>query len=66
MAATSFMRVEEVAQELGISASHAYKIMRRLNRELEEKGIITIAGRLNRQYFMERMCYSSTNKERGV
>ena len=36
---TSFMRVEEVAQELGVSKSYAYKIVQRLNAELKEKGI---------------------------
>ena len=35
-----FIRVDEVAKELEISESHAYKIMRKLNRELEEKGYI--------------------------
>ena len=28
---TSFMRVEEVAQELGVSKSYAYKIVQKLN-----------------------------------
>ena len=32
------MRVEEVAQELGISKSHAYKVIHKLNAELREKG----------------------------
>ena len=50
-----FIRVDEVARELDISESHAYKIMRKLNRELEEKGFITVAGRINRQYFNERL-----------
>ena len=49
-----FIRVDEVAKELEISESHAYKIMRILNRELEAKGYITVAGRVNRQYFNER------------
>lgn len=51
----SFMRVEEVAEELGVSVSYAYKIIRRLNAELREKGFITIAGRISRQYFKERV-----------
>ena len=59
---TSFMRVEEVAQELGISKS--YKIVQRLNVELKEKGILTISGRVNRTYFMERTCYGAIQKER--
>ena len=53
----SFMRVEDVAKELGISKSHAYKIMQKLNAELKSKGFITIAGRVNRKYFMEKLCY---------
>ena len=33
------MRVEEVAQELGISKSHAYKVIHKLNAELRDKGL---------------------------
>ena len=50
-----FMRVEEVAAELGVSVSYAYKVIRRLNEELGAKGFITIAGRVSRQYFEERV-----------
>ena len=50
-----FMRVEEVAAELGVSVSYAYKVIRRLNDELKAKGFVTIAGRVNRQYFNERV-----------
>ncbi len=50
-----FMRVEEVAEELDVSVSHAYKVMQKLNAELKEKGFITVSGRLNRQYFYERL-----------
>ena len=49
---TSFMRVEEVAQELGVSKSYAYKIVQKLNEELKNKGFLTISGRVNKQYFM--------------
>ena len=61
---TSFMRVEEVAQELGISKSYAYKIVQKLNEELKSKGFLTISGRVNKQYFMERTCYGAVQKER--
>ena len=61
---TSFMRVEEVARKLGISKSYAYKIVQMLNVELKEKGILTISGRVNRKYFMERTCYGAVQKER--
>ena len=63
MESTSFMRVDEVAQELGVSKSYAYKIVQKLNSELKEKGFMTISGRVNKQYFMERTCYGVTKKE---
>ena len=64
MESTSFMRVDEVAQELGISKSYAYKIVQKLNAEMKEKGFMIISGRVNKQYFMERTCYGATKKER--
>ena len=51
-----FIRVDEVAQELSISKPYAYKLIKKLNDELKEKGFITIAGHVNRQYFEERLC----------
>ena len=59
----SFMKVDEVAQEWGISKSYAYKIVQMLNAELKAKGILTISGRVNRKYFMERTCYGTDRKE---
>ena len=60
----SFMRVDEVAQELGVSKSYAYKIVQKLNEELKNKGFLTISGRVNKQYFMERTCYGAVQKKR--
>ena len=57
------MRVDDVARELGISKSHAYKIMQKLNAELKEKGFLTISGRVNRKYFMEKLCYSGAERK---
>lgn len=65
MESTSFMKIDEVAKELGVSKSYAYKIVQKLNAELKEKGFMTISGRVNKQYFMERTCYGATKKERG-
>ena len=50
-----FIRADEVANELGVSKPYAYKLIRQLNGELRDKGFITIAGRVNRQYFNERL-----------
>ena len=50
-----FICAEEVAQELSVSKPYAYKLIKRRNDELKEKGFITISGRVNRQYFNERL-----------
>ena len=47
-----FIRAEEVARELEVSRSYAYRLIKQLNAELREKGYMTIAGRVNRQYFI--------------
>lgn len=57
-----FIRVDEVAKELDVSKPYAYKIIRQLNEELKAKGFITIAGRVNRQYFNERLYGAERNK----
>lgn len=46
-----FVTAGEVAQELGVSKPFAYKLVRQMNEELEEKGFITIAGRVSRKYY---------------
>ena len=61
MQRTAFMTVAEVAETLGISKSHAYKIVHQLNQELKNKGFITIAGRINRRYFNEKVCYGGSD-----
>ena len=48
------MRVNEVAEELGVSVPYAYKLIRELNEELRETGCITIAGRIDRKFFHEK------------
>lgn len=50
-----FIRADDVAQELDASKPYAYKLIRQLNEELKAKGFVTIAGRVNCQYFYERL-----------
>lgn len=56
-----FIRVDEVAKELDVSKPYAYKLIRQLNEELKANGFITIAGRVNRQYFNERLYGAERN-----
>ena len=59
----NFMKVNDVAKELGVSVSYAYKTMQKFNDELKEKGFLTISGRVNRKYFMEKFCYGGTERK---
>ena len=54
----TFLRVEEVAEEMEVSKSYAYKIVKQLNEELQKLGYLTVAGRVNTNYFRKKVCYS--------
>ena len=60
-----FMGVKEVAAYLGVSESMAYRIIQRLNAELKSRGFITIAGRVSRVYF-EQKVYSGSEQAAAV
>jgi len=49
-----FMRVDEVAEELGVSVPYAYKLILSMNEELKKTGCITISGRIDRKSFHEK------------
>lgn len=51
-----FIGAKEVAEILGVSESKSYGIIRELNKELKERGYITVQGRVSRVFFQER-CY---------
>jgi Mn-dependent DtxR family transcriptional regulator len=65
MSNQNYLRAEDVAEIMGISKAYAYKIMRKLNAELDEQGYITVSGRINRKYFMERTCYGTNEQKDG-
>ena len=61
----AFIRVDEVAAELGVSKSYAYKVVQKLNKQLKDMGYLTIAGRVNKKYFEKMVCYGEpVNLER--
>ena len=51
---STFVTAPEAAQLLHISTSHAYKVIHRLNQELKAQGFLTIAGRISRDYLLQR------------
>ncbi len=57
----TFMTVDEVAREMSVSKSYAYKVVKQLNQELKQLGYLTVAGRVNTNYFRKKVCYSEQN-----
>ena len=45
---------DEVAHLLGVSKAYAYKVIRRLNAELESEGMLTIPGKVSAAYLESR------------
>lgn len=64
MSGQMFMRVDEVAKELGVSRPYAYKLIRTMNEELKKTGCITIAGRIDRKFFYEKFYGTRNQAER--
>lgn len=55
MSKIMFFTADEVAGQLGISKPMVYKIIRKMNEELAKQGFITIAGKVSKQYFSEKI-----------
>jgi len=49
------MTATEIAEELGVSQGHAYKLVRQLNKELQNQGFVVIAGKLPRPFWQTKM-----------
>lgn len=49
-----FITAPEMANLLGISIGHAYKMVREMNKELEKSGYLVIAGKVPKGYFEKR------------
>ena len=60
-----FIKVDEIATELDVSKSHAYKLARKMNEELSNRGFLTVSGRVSRKYFLEKIYGTNVAKEKG-
>ena len=49
-----FVSAPELANVLGISLAHSYRLIRSLNSELSQRGYRTLTGRVARRYLQER------------
>ena len=52
-ASKRFLTATDVAELLDVSRSTAYRIIKRLNDELNKAGKITMAGKISAKYFYE-------------
>lgn len=50
--AIQFLTADQVAEAIGVSRSTAYRIIKRLNQELEN--YITVSGKVSKKYFADR------------
>lgn len=51
----NFLNASDVSEYMDISKPMAYKIIRKLNDELKAQGFITVAGKINRLYFEQKI-----------
>ncbi len=49
-----YITADEVSELLGVSKGYAYKLIRKLNKELEDSGYIVISGKVPKRYFEKR------------
>ena len=57
-----FYTCKEVMEVMGVGESKAYKIIKKLNKELNSKGYLTVSGKISSKYFEERVYGLDTNK----
>lgn len=51
----NFLDVNDVADCMGISIPTAYKVIKQLNDQLKKLGYVTVAGKVSRKYFEEKV-----------
>ena len=45
---------EEVEESMGISLGYAYKLLRKLNKELADQGYVTVSGKIPRAFWEKK------------
>lgn len=49
-----FMTAKDVAEIMGISMGHAYKLVRSMNNELKKAGYLVVAGKIPTGFFRKK------------
>ena len=50
-----FLNAHDVAEYMDVSEAMAYKIIRKLNDQLDKRGYITVSGKISKAYFEEKI-----------
>lgn len=58
-----FITAIEVSEIMGVSKAYAYRVIKQLNEELNQKGFLVVQGKTSKKYFNERV-YGEVNYER--
>jgi len=61
-----FIDAAEIADELGVSKPYAYKVIKKMNAELKERGFVVISGRVSRKYYHEKFYGSHAKEEEAI
>ena len=56
----------EIAEDLDVSRAYAYNLIKKLNKELEDRGYITITGKVSRFYYEEKLYGLRESKQKGA
>ena len=50
-----FVTAETIVKDFGVSKGYAYRMIRQMNAELKTKGYLTVAGRVSKAYYLEKI-----------
>lgn len=59
------MGVDEVCEQLSVSRAYAYKVIHRLNAEMQANGCMVVPGKVSRSFFEERFFGATGGGEDG-
>ncbi len=57
---STYVFVDEIMEDIEISKGEAYKLIKKLNGELEAMGYCVFRGRVNREYYYKRTRYQAS------
>lgn len=66
MANSIMMTASDIMEELSVSESFAYSLIRKFNAELKKMGFTIIRGKISRKYFEEQFYGMSENSNKGA